>query len=253
MKPVADTLIFIAIFAAASLYTLNANAQRFESGEAQVPLIELYTSEGCSSCPPADRWLSKLTSSEDLWSGFVPMSFHVDYWDYIGWKDRFASREYSQRQRRYAAEYNERTVYTPGVRKSGEEWRSWRFVGKPTDQDAPKVGKMILDVAPDGSFNAEFDAQQTGMQLNVAILGVGLSSEVTRGENTGKTLSHDFVVLGISSYGSSEAGKWSGNLPEASVNAPKYAVAAWITKGGRLTPIQATGGYLVNDSLARAN
>lgn len=240
MKTITAKLFIICL----SFFTLNANAQRFESGEAQVPLIELYTSEGCSSCPPADRWLSNLTKSNDLWSGFVPMSFHVDYWDYIGWKDRFASREYSQRQRRYAAEYNESTVYTPGIRKTGKEWRSWRVFGKPVEKDAIRVGKMAVNVAEDGSFTAEFDAQESGLQLNVAILGVGLSSEVTRGENTGKTLGHDFVVLGISTFATSTAGKWSGVLPKASVNAPKYAVAAWITKGGSLTPVQATGGYL---------
>jgi len=89
------------------LTSLSANAQQFMSGEKQVPLIELYTSEGCSSCPPADRWMSKLTAHEDLWSGFVPIALHVDYWDYIGWKDPYASREYSQRQRQIAAERQE--------------------------------------------------------------------------------------------------------------------------------------------------
>lgn len=248
MKAIAATFILIT----ASIFVSNAQAQRFESGEAQVPLIELYTSEGCSSCPPADRWLSNLTKNKDLWSGFVPMAFHVDYWDYIGWKDRFASREYSQRQRRYAAEYGERTVYTPGMRKGGEEWRSWRVLGKPVNNDSEQVGKLVLNVDEGGRFSAEFDSlgSDSGLQLNVAILGIGLSSEVTRGENTGRTLDHDFVVLGISSYGSARTGKWSGDLPKASVNAPGYAVAAWITRDGRLTPVQATGGYLENNSLA---
>jgi hypothetical protein len=77
-------------------------AMMFTSPTTQVPLIELYTSEGCSSCPPADRWLSALTQDARLWQGMVPVAFHVDYWDDIGWKDRFASPNHGLRQRHYA-------------------------------------------------------------------------------------------------------------------------------------------------------
>ena len=90
-------LFFIGLF----LFSLSASAEtiRFLSHDVQTNLVELYTSEGCSSCPPADRWLSKLRNSEQLWKGFVPLAFHVDYWDYIGWKDRFASPIYGARHR----------------------------------------------------------------------------------------------------------------------------------------------------------
>ena len=135
----------------------SVQAQEFSSGVKQVPLIELYTSEGCSSCPPADRWLSGLKSSEELWSGFVPLAFHVDYWDYIGWKDPFASPEYTQRQRRYAHDYNESTVYTPGIRKAGEDWRAWRQHGSPTEPEAIEVGSLQFDVSTSGVFTATFD------------------------------------------------------------------------------------------------
>jgi len=245
MKSITASLLFIL-----NIFFINTNiqAQTFESGEQQVPVIELYTSEGCSSCPPADRWLSGLSDDKNLWSGFVPLAFHVDYWDYIGWKDPYARKEYSQRQRRYAAEYGESTVYTPGMRKSGEEWRSWRFFGKPENGDAQTVGKIELTVNNGGQFEAQFFASEQSdtkpSQLNVAILGVGLSNDVTRGENSGKTLKHDFVVLGISSFSSAEDGKWAGTIPSPEVKAQKYAVAAWVTEGGRLTPLQATGGYL---------
>ena len=89
-----------------TMLSVTTQAQTFESNNEQVSLIELYTSEGCSSCPPAERWLSKLADDESLWSHFVPLAFHVDYWDYIGWKDPYASKEYSQRQRRYALQFN---------------------------------------------------------------------------------------------------------------------------------------------------
>jgi len=157
--------------------SFSLQAQTFESSDKHVPLIELYTSEGCSSCPPADRWLSSLSKEDNLWSEFVPVAFHVDYWDYIGWKDPFASKEYSQRQRRYAHEFGERTVYTPGMRKSGEEWRSWRFFGSPESSSEAQVGKISIQVSEDGSFSAKFiskgEIAESSVQLNVAILGVG--------------------------------------------------------------------------------
>jgi len=230
------------------MLTATVNAQTFESSEKRVSLIELYTSEGCSSCPPADRWLSKIGKEENLWSDYVPMAFHVDYWDYIGWKDPYASKEYSQRQRRYAHQYNESTVYTPGVRKNGEEWRLWRFFGDPKTKQDASVGKISISVDNNGKFNASFapaeGVSSDSLQLNVAVLGVDLSNEVTRGENRGKTLEHDFVVLGISRYASADENQWQGQLPEPSSDAPKYAIAAWLTQGQSLEPIQAVGGYL---------
>ena len=96
-----------------------------ESPPTQVDLIELYTSEGCSSCPPADRWVSSLQDEPGLWRDFIPLAFHVDYWDYIGWVDRFASPAFTARQYRYAAQQSMRTVYTPGFFNNGKEWR-WR-------------------------------------------------------------------------------------------------------------------------------
>ncbi len=95
--------------------SLTASAQTFTSTDKRVSVLELYTSEGCSSCPPADEWLSKLKQDDRLWSEIIPLAFHVDYWDYIGWQDPFANKRYSQRQRQYARDKNVRTVYTPGT------------------------------------------------------------------------------------------------------------------------------------------
>lgn len=223
-------------------------AQTFESGNKKVSLIELYTSEGCSSCPPADRWLSSLRDDENLWSGFVPMAFHVDYWDYIGWKDPYASKEYSQRQRRYANEYGESTVYTPGVRKNGEEWRLWRFFGDLESKQKIDPGNISITVDEKGAFAAHYveseDVNPESLQLNIAVLGLGLSNDVTRGENRGKILAHDFVVLGVSRYASFEKNRWKGQIPEPSVDASRYAIAAWVSEGQFLKPVQATGGFL---------
>ena len=94
-----------------------------KSPETRTNLIELYTSEGCSSCPPADQWLSRLKVHPQLWHQLVPIAFHVDYWDYIGWQDRFAKPEFSERQRLYARQNNLSTVYTPALVLNGTEWR----------------------------------------------------------------------------------------------------------------------------------
>src|SRR5689334_8314649 len=83
--------------------TCHGGDKHFTSGETQVALLELFTSEGCSSCPPAERWLGALRDAPGLWRDFVPIAFHVNYWDRLGWPDRFASREATQRQHAYAA------------------------------------------------------------------------------------------------------------------------------------------------------
>lgn len=80
----------------------NTETLHLESGNERNTLIELYTSEGCSSCPPAEEYLNKLKHDKNLWKKWVPIALHVQYWDYIGWKDRYATRENGQRQSRYA-------------------------------------------------------------------------------------------------------------------------------------------------------
>ncbi len=239
--------ILIVISMVIAVFANPIFAQTFQSGVQQVPLVELYTSEGCSSCPPADRWMTSLLDEQGLWQNFVPIAFHVDYWDYIGWPDKFASKEYSQRQRRYAAEFGESTVYTPGMRKAGDLWRNWLYVRSPELSDAEGVGVLSLEVNNDGSFNAKFSPTQessTSTQINIALLGLGLSTDVKRGENKGKTLNHNFVVLGVSTFASASKNNWQGTLPEPSFSAPSYAVAAWVTEGGSLKPIQVVGGRL---------
>ena len=105
--------------------------QELNSGPEQVTLVELYTSEGCSSCPPADRWLNKKVGDDDLWTRFVPVALHIDYRDYIGWRDRFANPEYTDRQRLIASTHSERTIYTPEVVLNGKPWRKWRTKSLP--------------------------------------------------------------------------------------------------------------------------
>jgi hypothetical protein len=225
-----------------------AGSQVFSSAVEQTGLLELYTSEGCSSCPPADRWLSSLKTSPVLWKEFIPVAFHVDYWDYIGWQDRFASPEFSERQRRFARQQSLRTVYTPGFVYNGREWRNWfakRFFDFPQGS-RPGVltvttmdGEARLNFRPSGSVNST-------LFYTVALLGFDLQTHIKAGENAGRSLQHDFVVLDIRS-GSLQPGEEgysaSTQIPHSDVVAPRYAIVVWIHQGDDISPIQATGGY----------
>ena len=120
--------MFIAATLAASR---GATAQdvMFQSPDHQSALLELYTSEGCSSCPPAENWLSRLKTSPRLWREFVPVAFHVDYWDYLGWRDPWGAKEFSNRQRAYAKTWGSETIYTPELRL---EWKKNGAIGRRT-------------------------------------------------------------------------------------------------------------------------
>src|SRR5947208_12427069 len=169
----------------------------FESGDTQSTLIELFTSEGCSSCPPAEKWLSGLKSNQDLWKKIIPVAFHVDYSDRLGWRDRFAKPEFTSRQQCYAAAWGGDSVYTPGFVVNGKEWRGW-FGGNAMPITSTKVGVLRVSVGDDGKVSATFAPDTVGarpLALNVALLGNDLESDVKRGENSGRKLRHDFVVL----------------------------------------------------------
>src|SRR2546430_13929980 len=117
--------ILLAVLAA--LFTAQAQAQKCSarSGERTAALVELYTSEGCGSCPPADRWLSGLGARGVVAQRVVPLSLHVDYWDYIGWKDPYAKGEFSARQRKLTQLQRSALVYTPQVLLQGRDFRRW--------------------------------------------------------------------------------------------------------------------------------
>src|SRR2546423_6801843 len=101
--------------------TAYAGDRVFESGPQKTHLIELFTSQGCSSCPPAEAWLSKLKNEPQLWKDFVPLAFHVDYWDRLGWRDPFAAKEWTARQYQYSNAWKSESVYTPGFLLDGRE------------------------------------------------------------------------------------------------------------------------------------
>ncbi|MDG5500261.1 DUF1223 domain-containing protein [Marinobacter sp. BGYM27] len=219
-----------------------ATAQEWQSGSTKTDVVELFTSEGCSSCPPADKWLSSLKTNPALFSGFIPMAFHVDYWDYIGWEDPFAKPEYTERQREYVREGRVSQSYTPGIVINSQEWRDW-FRGKRSwNDDKQNVGQLKARLGDDGQLEANFNGAHAG-RLHVALLGMGLTTEVKAGENRGKLLSHDFVVLKMISVAGSKY--WSLKLPAIpDAGQQSMAIAIWVTPGSALGIIQATGGFI---------
>lgn len=177
------------------------------SGPGTAALVELYTSEGCSSCPPADRWLSALRAGGLAPDRLVPLGLHVDYWDYIGWRDPYARPAFSARQRELAAIARSRVVYTPQVVLAGRDYRGWssrpRFADAVAALNAtPARARIALALTAAGADTAEVRAAaavparelRENAALYVALYENGLTSRVGAGENRGATLSHDFVV-----------------------------------------------------------
>ena len=177
------------------------------SARTTTALVELYTSEGCDSCPPADRWLSSLGAKGYAPDRLVPIALHVDYWDYIGWKDPYARQAYSARQRKMAALARVAMVYTPQVLLQGKDFRGWHGAGfeqavaRINAQPAKARIALQLDSRQKDAFAVEATAELLdGLQRADAALYLGayenkLVSQVTAGENRGKTLPHDYVVL----------------------------------------------------------
>jgi hypothetical protein len=234
-----------------SLIYSNAFAQSFTSAQKRVNLIELYTSEGCSSCPPADDWLNKLKHDPRLWSEFIPVAFHVDYWDYIGWKDPFAKPQFSSRQRQYSQQNNLSSVYTPGMLLNGQEWTSWRRRSNLEYGPAKSAGKLTVNLEND-SLRASYQPQRkpkSNMVLNIAILGFDLKVDIKAGENKGRNLTHDFVVIGYQQIAMklSSDGIYTvpaASLPNLSVNSSTKALVTWVNDKNNLSPIQTTGGWI---------
>jgi hypothetical protein len=211
----------------------------FESGPQRVHLIELFTSQGCSSCPPAEAWLSKLKGEPRLWKDFVPIAFHVDYWDRLGWRDPFASREWTARQYQYSTNWKSESVYTPGFVLDGREWLG-RSVPPPENTEKPGMLKLSIN---DRKVAVEFianDGRTKDVDLHVATVGFDLKTKVSAGENSGRNLDQDFVVLSLTNQ------KMLGGKTEVALTADSRAraIAAWVTAPNQIEPIQAVGGWL---------
>lgn len=224
--------------------TAVAEPAKFSSGPAQARLIELFTSEGCSSCPPAEAWLGRLRAEPRLWRDFVPVAFHVDYWDRLGWPDPLARRQHTERQQAYAAAWRMDRVYTPEFVLDGREWRvrSGRAVPK-AGADRGTLEAEVANGRVTVTWHPLDTADESG-DVHVALLGSGFVSVVKAGENRGETLRHEFVALALKSY-TLRAGRVEFALPAAEIEGgSRRALAVWVTRKDTLVPLQATGGWL---------
>ena len=226
-------------------FALADSNRVYSSAGNNTQLLELYTSQGCSSCPPADRWLTQWKQRPQLWTDVIPVAFHVDYWDWIGWQDRFASPEFGQRQRSYKKQGAIKSVYTPGFVVDGAEWRGW-FEGQPLPTPVIKQGVLEAEVN-DHQIKVRYQSNAketvTKLRIQLVLLGFDLETPVLRGENTNRTLKEDFVVLWHQSANADSS--WSFDLPDlSSLPTKKLGFAAWTTLGDSGRPLQVVGGTL---------
>jgi hypothetical protein len=178
-----------------------------------VAVVELFTSEGCSSCPPADALLARLAGRP----GVFALSFHVDYWDELGWPDRFASPENTARQRAYARALGARGLYTPQLVVEGSD----AFVGSDAERAEESVTRALGAAAParlvlrvrssptEAVVNYETQGAPAGAVLDVAIVERSVTTDVRAGENAGRSLHHANVVR---SFATSPLGAPSGTV-----------------------------------------
>lgn len=255
-KLIKSGLLSIALFSQQQVL-----AETFNSGVDSVALVELFSSEGCHSCPPADEKVSELLDSPTLFKKFVPVAFHVDYWDRLGWKDPFATPEYTARQYSLLQEGGRRGAYTPNFIIAGNEWKGF-FRGHSIESGVDTfaksaIGNLKIDYqasntehevkavfSPDKGFIAD---KSKPLVLSVAPLGMGLKSNVKRGENRNKQLHHEFVALDWQKIPMTfENNQWVAtlNLSKSAHIEQAQAISAWVSSENSLVPIQAVGGYI---------
>jgi hypothetical protein len=183
--------------------TLSWAACDVKTGPKTTALVELYTSEGCSSCPPADQRLSQFPLHDYSAEQVVPLSLHVNYWDDLGWKEPFAQPQFAERQSWLVHANGHKTVFTPHFFVSGTEVRDWRAaLGDELKQVISQPARASIHIHAEStrpgavSVVASATGPGTGdpLALFVALTEDKLTSNITAGENRGATLSHDHVV-----------------------------------------------------------
>lgn len=233
------SLLSLPVFAAEPI-TVNSN-------DRQTAVLELYTSEGCSSCPPADRWLEKLVTTPQADLDVLALAFHVDYWNYLGWEDRFSQAAYTKRQRVLGANNQQRTIYTPEFFVNGRETRGTAKILDHIQQANRQAAavKLQMTVSRDRNelvvkLHAPADRDTIGqVHHRYLVYENNLSTDVKRGENSGRVLHHQQVVR----YMSRSQGLQVENLHRIAIdpdwNGDNVGVAVLVTSPGDLHYLQA--------------
>jgi len=234
----------------------------FGNSSSQSKLIELFTSQGCSSCPPAEKWINQFYAQKELWKTLFPVAFHVTYWDYLGWKDPYSKPEYTDRQHQYADAQRVKSIYTPGFVVNAQEWRGWFNRDKlPHGQGTQglltatfKGDSLMLQYTLSATSMPDKDnsqkkkpvpaSQSTPLIYHVCISKSNSLTKVKSGENSGKNLKQHFVSVFLETY--------PGTTNPIAVKLPtdyrlalgEHALTAWVNKPDNLTPLQIVGGWI---------
>jgi len=221
--PHAIKLAFVVILLSAAPAAAAITMCSAESGAMRVPLLELYTSEGCDSCPPTDRWVSSLPQRGYTSGRVLPLAFHVDYWNYLGWQDSYAKPAFSERQRAANQRNKSRVVYTPQLMLDGADYRrglrgndfSARITAINNQQPRAHINLAIIS-GPRLQVKMTFPdtIDRNNVRVYIAVYENGLATDVPAGENRGKRLLHDFVVRELlGPWIPDAAGNYSFDLP----------------------------------------
>ncbi len=193
----------VLIFSISGMLLIKGNNTKSKKNKTQnigFAIVELFTSEGCSSCPPADEAVASMAKVYP--QNVYVLAFHVDYWNHLGWKDQFSDPDYTERQRQYAAFFNNNNIYTPQVIVNGKK----EFVGSNSSllqstieselRNTMNNNIKMIATGNDGkniSVNYKVDNSDES-QLNIALIQVNASTAVKRGENKGRKLEHINIV-----------------------------------------------------------
>lgn len=188
-------------------------------------VIELFTSQGCSSCPPAEEWVGQLRRHPSFMKDLIPIVWHVDYWDQLGWKDTLAAPEFTARQSKYSRQWNSSQVYTPGLVVDGKELRNWRGFTPEPGAEAKK-----LDIKISGKTLSVMFPNSPSQTLWMAVVSDGPAVPVKHGENAGRKLLQDFVVKKL------EKGLAEKGLYQWDLNGMSGHAVVWVEEGNDPTP-----------------
>ena len=235
------------IVLAVSIFPFNlvyAKKIIFKSSAHQTQVIELFTSESCSSCPPAEEKLNSLVNSPYLWKQIIPVEFHVSYWNHLNWVDPYSQKRFSTRQRNYRKFANTSSVYTPQFLQNGLEWKAWRLSHFPliNKTNTPGILKLSFNYKSK-SGRLQFNTTSNHLLAHVVLMGNG-KSNVHAGENKGKILIHHFAVREHYSSKLTRQG-FPFKLPkDYNQNSLKLSLAGWIENTKTHQIIQGVGGFL---------
>ena len=220
----AIALTFLAFVSGKNSKPDEAPAAKNSSTKSSFVIVELFTSQGCSSCPSADKLLSDLLDeSHKSGQNFYPLSFHVSYWNYLGWKDPYSSEQFTLRQRDYGRHFGLNSVYTPQAVVNGKS----EFIGSRRAKAKSQISKAFKEekstvlnttLSSKESAKVVVDYTWSGASenhfLNVALVERHVQNYVPRGENNGRTLKHDNVVISFEQLDLKKKGTVTVNIPK---------------------------------------